>query len=225
MTLQLNAKLLQILPVQCGTGKNGPLEKHDILIECLDQYRNKVCVSMWGDKLDLSKFSVGDMVSISYYLSSKEFNGHWFTQVIATSIENLPTITVEVVNEISSAATTPDIVIDYPLLNPILKEKGKYYHSEIKEAILLSDIEKATPKSFNSERFGAPVSLGGGVPFVFKIMAEKQWIIWGLKTFTEKFNKVLADTLRNNVDFKYSGSKEDFLSLLAYIKNEDLEFF
>ena len=48
--MQLTAILLQLLPMQTGTGKNGEWKKQDIIFETDGQYPKKVCISIWGDK-------------------------------------------------------------------------------------------------------------------------------------------------------------------------------
>jgi hypothetical protein len=108
--MQLFAKLLKILPVQSGTGPNGPWKKRDIIVESLDQYHNKICVSIWIEKIDLNTFSPGDLIKIPYYLSSKESNGRWFTQVIAIWIEKYDP------EEISNNNATALSVIDSELV-------------------------------------------------------------------------------------------------------------
>ena len=46
-------------------------------------------MNVWGeDKVrDLDKYQVGDKVKVSFNLSSREFNGRWYTDVRAWRIE------------------------------------------------------------------------------------------------------------------------------------------
>ena len=46
-------------------------------------------MNVWGeDKVkDLEKYQVGDTVKVSFNLSSREFNGRWYTDVRAWRIE------------------------------------------------------------------------------------------------------------------------------------------
>lgn len=50
--MQLTAKLNQLLPIQTGSGKNGEWKKQDIIVETDGQYPKKVCISIWGDKIN-----------------------------------------------------------------------------------------------------------------------------------------------------------------------------
>jgi len=44
--MQLIAKLVTLLPLQTGKGKNGDLKKQDFIIETGDSYPKKICVSV-----------------------------------------------------------------------------------------------------------------------------------------------------------------------------------
>jgi hypothetical protein len=88
ISMQLTAKLIQILPLQTGNGKNGTWKKQDIIVETSDQYPKKICVSVWGDKADASLLKIGNTLTISFDVESREFNGRWYTDVKAWKIES-----------------------------------------------------------------------------------------------------------------------------------------
>src|SRR6185295_10130134 len=85
--MQLTAKLVQLLPLQTGTGKNGQWKKQDIIVETEGQYPKKICVSIWGDKINESLLKVGSQLNISFDVESREYNGRWYTDVKAWKIE------------------------------------------------------------------------------------------------------------------------------------------
>lgn len=85
--MQLTAKLIQVLPLQTGTGKNGQWKKQDIIVETEGQYPKKVCVSIWGDKINESLLKAGNMLNISFDVESREYNGRWYTDVKAWKVE------------------------------------------------------------------------------------------------------------------------------------------
>lgn len=86
--MQLTAKLIQVLPVQTGTGKSGQQwKKQDIVVETEGQYPKKVCVSVWGDKINDSLLKVGTNLNISFDVESREYNGRWYTDVKAWRVE------------------------------------------------------------------------------------------------------------------------------------------
>ena len=85
--MQLTAKLTQLLPLQTGTGKNGQWKKQDIIVETDSTYPKKICVSIWGDKIDASQLQLGNQLRIDFDVESREFNGRWYTDVKAWKIE------------------------------------------------------------------------------------------------------------------------------------------
>jgi hypothetical protein len=85
--MQFTGKLVQLLPLQTGQGKNGPWKKQDIIVETEGQYPKKVCVSIWGDKADESVLKVGNSLKIDFDVESREFNGRWYTDIKAWKVE------------------------------------------------------------------------------------------------------------------------------------------
>ena len=85
--MQRTAKLIQVLPIQTGTGKNGQWKKQDIIVETEGQYPKKICISIWGDKIDEKQLQTGNNFKIDFDVESREFNGRWYTDVKAWKIE------------------------------------------------------------------------------------------------------------------------------------------
>lgn len=85
--MQLKGKLLEVLPIQSGKSQNGEWKKQDIIIETQEQYPKKVCVSIWGDKINTDQLQVGAMLDISINIESREYNNRWYTDVKAWKIE------------------------------------------------------------------------------------------------------------------------------------------
>jgi len=85
--MQLTAKLVQVLPLQKGAGKNGEWKKQDIIVETEGQYPKKVCVSIWGDKINESQLRIGAQLKIDFDVESREYNGRWYTDVKAWRVE------------------------------------------------------------------------------------------------------------------------------------------
>ncbi|MFT3994752.1 MAG: DUF3127 domain-containing protein [Dysgonomonas sp.] len=85
--MNLKGKVIQVLPVQVGTGKNGEWKKQEIIIETEGQYPKKVCVSLWGDKVE----TVLNGASVDAQLDpeSREYNGRWYTELRAWKVESV----------------------------------------------------------------------------------------------------------------------------------------
>jgi hypothetical protein len=88
MALELTGKLIKVLNVQSGQGKNGTWQKQDFVIETADQYPKKICITAWSDKVDeLKRYSMGDNLKVSVNLESREYNEKWYTEARAWRIE------------------------------------------------------------------------------------------------------------------------------------------
>ena len=85
--MQLIAKLNKLLPIQSGTGNNGEWKKQDIIVETDGQFSKKICVSIWGDKINESQLQIGNELQIDFDIESREFNGKWYTDLKAWKIE------------------------------------------------------------------------------------------------------------------------------------------
>ena len=85
--MELKGKLIQLLPLQTGEGKNGTWKKQDIIIEQQGQVPKKVCVSIWGDKMNTSSLVIGGMLTLQTDVESREFNGKWYTDLKAWKME------------------------------------------------------------------------------------------------------------------------------------------
>jgi hypothetical protein len=81
--MNIIGKITELLPLQTGMSKNGQWRKQDIIIETEGQYPKKVCVSIWGDKINEPHLVIGNILDISFELESREFNGKWYTDVKA----------------------------------------------------------------------------------------------------------------------------------------------
>ena len=84
--MDISGKLLQLLPAQEGQGKNGPWKKQEFILETGDTYPKKVCIAVWGDKIDMKSFKLGDALEVSFDVESREFNGKWYTDVKAWKV-------------------------------------------------------------------------------------------------------------------------------------------
>jgi hypothetical protein len=81
--MDISGKIIQFLPVQSGQGKNGTWKKQEFILETGDNYPKKVCIAVWGDKIDMGGFKPGDLVDVSFDVESREYNGRWYTDVKA----------------------------------------------------------------------------------------------------------------------------------------------
>ncbi len=84
--MEISVTILSVLPEQSGEGRNGPWRKQDFIIETVGQFPRKVCISVWGDKIDQFGVNEGEQITASVNIESREFNGRWYTDVKAWKI-------------------------------------------------------------------------------------------------------------------------------------------
>ena len=84
--MEISGKIIKLLPLQTGTGKNGTWQKQEFIIETAAQIPRKICFSLWGDKVDQFKLSEGEDAEISFDLESREYNNRWYTDAKAWKV-------------------------------------------------------------------------------------------------------------------------------------------
>lgn len=103
--MEISGKIQQLLPLQTGQGKNGTWKKQEFILETGDAYPKKVCIAVWGDKIDMSGFKPGSQVTVSFDVESREYNGRWYTDVKAWRIV--------------SSAPSSDTSFNEPMAGPV----------------------------------------------------------------------------------------------------------
>ena len=90
MSLEIEGKIIRKLNVQTGVSQRGNWSKQEFIIEYQEgSYPSQACFSVWGeDKVkDLERFQIGDSVKVSFNISSREYNGRWYTDLRAWRID------------------------------------------------------------------------------------------------------------------------------------------
>ncbi|MCE6989060.1 DUF3127 domain-containing protein [Dyadobacter sp. CY323] len=85
--MELTGTVIALLPEVNGQGKNGTWRKQEFILEIPSQYPKKVCISLWGDKIDQADLNVNDSVTASIDVESREYNSRWYTEVKAWKID------------------------------------------------------------------------------------------------------------------------------------------
>ena len=84
--MNISGKVVQVLPIQTGTSKAGnPWQKQEFILEQGGQYPRKVCISLFGDNVAKTP-QVGQVITASVDIDSREFNGRWYTEIKAWNI-------------------------------------------------------------------------------------------------------------------------------------------
>lgn len=86
---EIKGKIIAILTIQTGQGKNGTWRSQDYVLETADQYPKKVCFNLFGDKIDQFPIAIDETVNISFDIESREYNGRWYTTVRAWKVDKV----------------------------------------------------------------------------------------------------------------------------------------
>lgn len=108
--MEVSGKIIQMLPLQEGIGRNGnPWKVQSAILETQDQYPRKVCFEVFGeDRIHNNPFKVDDIVTISFDIESREFNGRWYTSIRAYRVQQgLPEQTPATAPVQATPAATP----------------------------------------------------------------------------------------------------------------------
>jgi hypothetical protein len=85
--MDISGKIIAVLPLATGQGKNGTWRSQDYVLETGDQYPKKVCFNLFNDKIDQFPLAIDDQVNVSFDVESREYNGRWYTTVRAWKVE------------------------------------------------------------------------------------------------------------------------------------------
>lgn len=85
--MEISGKIIAVLPLQSGQGKNGLWRSQDYVLETADQYPKKVCFNLFNDKIDKFTIALDDTVTISFDIESREYNGRWYTSIKAWNVK------------------------------------------------------------------------------------------------------------------------------------------
>lgn len=87
--MELVGKVIQVLPPQEGVGRNGnPWKLQGYVLETLDQYPRKVHFEVFGeDRIKMNPCEIDQLVTVSFDIESREFNGRWYTSIRAWKIQ------------------------------------------------------------------------------------------------------------------------------------------
>ena len=85
--MEISGKIIAVLPLATGQGKNGTWRSQDYVLETTDQYPKKVCFNLFNDKIDQFPLAIDDQVNVSFDVESREYNGRWYTTLRAWKIE------------------------------------------------------------------------------------------------------------------------------------------
>lgn len=86
--MEVTGKIIVALPEVGGTSQKGNVwKKREYVLETQETYPRKVFFNFFGDRVDQYPLQVGQEVTISFDIDSREYNGRWFVEVRAWKAE------------------------------------------------------------------------------------------------------------------------------------------
>ena len=80
--MEIIGKVVRLGNLVEGTSARGPWHKQELIIETEEQYPRTVCLICWTNQIDeIQKFAPGQTIKAQIEISSREFNGKWYTDV------------------------------------------------------------------------------------------------------------------------------------------------
>ncbi|MCQ2335135.1 MAG: DUF3127 domain-containing protein [Paludibacteraceae bacterium] len=88
--MEIVGKVIQVLPLQQGVSArtNNPWSIKTFILETQENYPRKVAIEIFGDqRIADNPCDVDQVVTVSFDLESREFNGRWYTSVRAWKVQ------------------------------------------------------------------------------------------------------------------------------------------
>ena len=86
--MEIKGKVVVVLPQQSGTSAAGnQWKKQEFVIETQEQFPKKICMTLFGDRVDQYPVAVNDEIVANIDIESREYNGRWYTNINAWKVE------------------------------------------------------------------------------------------------------------------------------------------
>lgn len=115
--MEITGKIIQVLPEQCGvsktSGKDWKLQAY--VLETQEQYPKKVHFELFGeDRIKANQCKLDDVVTVSFDIESREFNGRWYTSIRAWRVVDAALTQEQQKQEEHKTAEEVDLLADMP---------------------------------------------------------------------------------------------------------------
>ena len=100
--LEIEGRIARKLNVQSGRSARGEWFKQEFILEFQDgNFTSNAVFSVWGeDKVkDLEAYEIGCQVKVSFGISSREYNGRWYTDLQMAGQEAVGTVPAPTLND------------------------------------------------------------------------------------------------------------------------------
>ncbi|MDE7411437.1 MAG: DUF3127 domain-containing protein [Paramuribaculum sp.] len=111
--MEIKGKVILALPEQSGVSKSGnSWKKREYVLETLDNFPKKIHFDLFGDRADQYPIAVGETITLSFDIESREFNGRWYTSIRGWKVDK-DNVGAAVNTDITGGAVPPPPVPDF----------------------------------------------------------------------------------------------------------------
>lgn len=90
--MEITGKIIIKCEPQSGTSKAGnSWTKQEYVLETMDAYPKKVHFDFFGDRVNQYPLNVGQIITLSFDIESREYNGRWYTSIRGWKAEDAST--------------------------------------------------------------------------------------------------------------------------------------
>lgn len=104
--MEITGKIIAVLPPSSGVSKRTGTawKSQDFVIETQDQYPRKCCFRVFGeDKINNFNIQPGEVLTVSFDIDSHEYNGRWYNDINAWSVNRNAQQQQSIVNTVSNS--------------------------------------------------------------------------------------------------------------------------
>lgn len=85
--MDLQGKIIQVLPERSGTSSRGDWKACDFVLETIEQFPKRLVFSVWGaDRLSRFNIQQGQDLHVFFDIDAREYNGKWYNSVRAYDV-------------------------------------------------------------------------------------------------------------------------------------------
>lgn len=86
--LEVEGKLVQLLEKRSGVSASGTnWTSQDFVIEIPGQYVSNAVFNVYGDRVQLDQFQIGELIKVSFDIRGREYQGRWYNTLNCWKIE------------------------------------------------------------------------------------------------------------------------------------------
>lgn len=102
--MELQGKVIAVLPERSGVSARGEWKTQDYVIETHDQYPRKMVFNVFGaDRIAQFAIKAGEEITVSFDIDAHEYQGRWFNSIRAWNIQRIDTAASQAASPVPAA--------------------------------------------------------------------------------------------------------------------------